>query len=114
MPQQHSLHLHFSSTTVLGAGDSLTAEELARACGAQLDWVRQLAEAGILSAPPERPPSSWRFQSEDLQQALEVRRLQRDFDAGLDAAALMLDMGREIRRLRSIVQALGGELPRGD
>lgn len=109
----HSHTVTFSAT-IVGAGDPLTAEQLARACGAPLDWVRQLADAGILEAPRELPPQSWRFHSEDLHQALELRRLQRDFDAGLDAAALMLDMGREIRRLRALLAALGGERPAQD
>lgn len=98
---------HVTATTVVGSSDPLTTEQLARACGAHVDWVRQLAEAGILQVPENRPPTAWLFYSEDLQQALEARRLQRDFDATLDAAALMLDMGREIRRLRALLAAHG-------
>jgi len=101
------MSFHVTATTLVGSADPLTAEQLARACGAHVDWVRQLAEAGILSVPQDRPPTAWLFQSEDLQQALEARRLQRDFDATLDAAALMLDMGREIRRLRALLAAHG-------
>lgn len=96
-----------TATTVVGSSDPLTVEQLARACGAHVDWVRQLAEAGILKVPDDHPPTAWLFHSEDLQQAIETRRLQRDFDATLDAAALMLDMGREIRRLRALLSAHG-------
>ena len=96
-----------TATTVVGSSDPLTVEQLARACGAHVDWVRQLAEAGILQPPQGRPPTTWLFYSEDLLQALEARRLQRDFDANLDATALMLDMGREIRRLRALLAAHG-------
>lgn len=105
---QETTHVRITATTVVGSSDPLTAEQLARACGAHVEWVRQLAEAGILQPPADRPPSAWLFHGEDLRQALEVRRLQRDFDAGLDAAALMLDMSREIRRLRSLLAAVDG------
>ncbi len=98
--------VRITATTIVGSADPLTAEQLARACGAHVEWVQRLAEAGILQPPADRPPSDWRFHGEDLRQALEVRRLQRDFDAGLDAAALMLDMSREIRRLRSLLAAV--------
>jgi chaperone modulatory protein CbpM len=100
--------VHLTATTVVGSTDPLTAEQLARACGAHIEWVRQLAEAGILQTPADQPPAAWRFRSEDLGHALEVRRLQRDFDASLDAAALMLDMGREIRRLRARLATFHG------
>ncbi|MES2184317.1 MAG: chaperone modulator CbpM [Pseudomonadota bacterium] len=96
-----------TATTVVSASHPLTTEELARACGAHLEWVRQLADVGILEAPIDTPPEQWRFHSEDLQRALEARRLERDFGAGLDAAALILDMGREIRRLKSLLVAHG-------
>ncbi len=96
-----------TATTVVSADHPLSAEELARACGAHLDWVRQLADAGILQPPKAAPVPDWRFHSEDLRSALEVRRLERDFDAGIDAAALILDMGHEIRRLKALLSAHG-------
>ncbi|MCZ2495500.1 MerR family transcriptional regulator [Xylophilus sp. Kf1] len=96
-----------TATTVVDASAPLTVEQLAQACGAHVDWVRQLVDAGIVQMPDDRPPTAWLFHSEDLRQALEARRLQRDFDATLDAAALMLDMGREIRRLRALLAAHG-------
>lgn len=96
------------TTTALGLAHPLAAHELAHACGAELEWVVQLVEVGIveLSAPSTRP-DEWRFQSADLQQALAARRLERDFGVGLDAAALILDLQREVRRLRSVLHAQG-------
>jgi len=44
----------------------------------------------------------------DLQRALDARRLQHDFGAGLDAVALILDLSQEVRRLKAQLRALGG------
>ncbi len=98
------------TTTALGIAHPLAAHELAHACGAGIDWVVQLVEVGIVEAPaPARDPEDWRFQSADLQRALAVRRLERDFGVGLDAAALILDLQREVRRLKAVLQAQGLE-----
>ncbi len=101
-----SVQVH--SVTVVGASDPLDAAALAHACGAGVDWVVQLVEVGIIELPaPRGRPESWRFRSSDLQQALEARRLERNFGAGLDAAALILDLQRELRHLRSVLAAQG-------
>ena len=97
-----------TTTTALSLAHPLAAHELAHACGAEIAWVVQLVEVGIveLSAPSPRP-DEWRFQSADLQQALAARRLERDFGVGLDAAALILDLQREVRRLKAMLHAQG-------
>lgn len=85
----------------------VAAQDLAHACGADLDWVAQLVEWGIVADQPgATSPQEWRFQSTDLQCALEAARLQRDFGVGLDAAALILDLQHEVRRLKGALQAL--------
>ncbi|WP_326536024.1 chaperone modulator CbpM [Pseudorhodoferax sp.] len=84
----------------------LRADELARAAGDRLEWVLELVEAGVIApTAPEAPRAQWVFRSEALHGALQVRRLQRDFDVGVDAAALIVDLQREVRRLRAL---LGG------
>ena len=103
------------SVTVVGAEQALDAEELARACGAEQAWVVQLVRVGIVETQhgqgegrqAAEDPRAWRFDSQALRLALEARRLQHDFDASLDAAALILDMSREIQRLRSRLRVLG-------
>lgn len=95
--------------TVVCASDPLGADELAHACGADLAWVVQLVEVGIVAAPAEGAPDRWHFHSADLERALAARRLERDFEVGLDAAALILDMQRELRRLRGLLAAQGLE-----
>ena len=99
----------FSATvTALDAAHPLAVRDIAHACGAEVEWVSQLVEIGIVEAtPPEAQPDGWRFRSADLQRALEARRLERDFGVGLDAAALILDLQREVRHLRAVLHARG-------
>ncbi|CAB3714081.1 Chaperone modulatory protein CbpM [Achromobacter deleyi] len=99
--------LVITSATVVGKSQPLSADDLARACGAEVEWVAQLVEVGIVEAAGPQP-AQWRFYSVDLQRALDARRLQRDFGAGLDAVALILDLSQEVRRLKAQLRALGG------
>jgi chaperone modulatory protein CbpM len=86
----------------------LTLRELARAVGAEEGWVVQLVEVEILHVDaPADPPQRWHFRSADLQRALAARRLERDFGANLDAAALILELQQEIGRLRALLGAHG-------
>ncbi len=92
----------------LSAYDSLSVSELARACGAETDWVLQLVEVGIIeSHPPAERLADWRFEDKALRCALKARRLQRDFGVELDAAALILDLENEIRRLKAVLVMRG-------
>ncbi|MDR1968509.1 MAG: chaperone modulator CbpM [Burkholderiaceae bacterium] len=93
-----------TTLTVLGASHPLATAELAHACGAEIAWVVQLVEVGIIEsrAPGERP-EQWRFHSSDLRCALDARRLVRDFGVNLDAAALILDLQHEVRRLKAML-----------
>jgi len=82
--------------------------ELARAVGAEDQWVLRLVEVEILQVDtPGEPPDRWHFRSADLQRALAARRLERDFGANLDAAALILELQQEIRRLHGLLGAHG-------
>jgi len=94
------------TVTAISDAQPLAAHELAHACGAEVEWVMQLVDVGIVQAEgAERPPQEWRFQSAALQCALEARRLERDFGASLDAAALIIDLEREVRRLKAVLGA---------
>jgi len=82
----------------------LRIAELAHAAGSRVEWVLELVEAGVIHpAAPEAPREQWTFHSEALQRAVNTRRLQRDFDVGVDAAALILDLQQEVRRLRALL-----------
>ena len=96
-----------AAATVLDAAP-LTLRELARAVGAEDRWVVRLVEVEILHVDaPADPPERWHFRSADLQRALAARRLERDFGANLDAAALILDLQAELRRARALLGAHG-------
>ncbi|MES2950343.1 MAG: chaperone modulator CbpM [Pseudomonadota bacterium] len=83
----------------------LSVDALAHACGADTNWVSQLVACGIVEGPSvAAQPHEWRFDSADLQCALEARRLERDFGVGLEAAALILDLEHEVRRLKAALQ----------
>jgi chaperone modulatory protein CbpM len=97
-----------TTATAISASQPLAASELAHAVGADTAWVVQLVEVGILHIETaETQPERWQFSSTDLQHALEARRLERDFGVGLDAAALILDLQHEVRRLKAVLQARG-------
>lgn len=95
-----------TTATAISASQPLAATELAHAVGADTAWVVQLVEVGILRIESaETRPERWQFSSTDLQCALEARRLERDFGVGLDAAALILDLQHEVRRLKAVLHA---------
>lgn len=103
-----SSHTTVSVETIVAISSEhpIAAHELAHACGASIEWVVQLVEVGIVETPPAAsPPDAWHFYSTDLQNALEARRLERDFGVGLDAAALILDLQHEVRRLKAALLA---------
>ena len=93
-------------TVVIGTEHPIAALDLAHACGASVEWVVQLVEVGVVEpASMVSPPDTWLFYSADLQNALEIRRIERDFGVGLEAAALILDLQHEVRRLKAALQA---------
>lgn len=101
-----TVRVSVSATVAISHDNPIAIHELAHACGASVEWVVQLVEVGIVDAPAVVGSSeAWRFQSVDLQNALEARRLERDFGVGLEAAALILDLQREVRRLKAAMLA---------
>ena len=100
--------LVITSATVVGKTQPLSADDLARACGQEVEWIARLVEVGIVSASARRP-AEWRFYSIDLQRALDAQRLERDFGASLDAVALILDLSQEVRRLKAQLRVLGAD-----
>ena len=96
----------FDTTVTVIDTSPLTVRELARAVGAEDQWVLRLVEVEILHVDePTAPPERWHFRSADLQRALAARRLERDFGANLDTAALILELQSELRRVRSVLAA---------
>lgn len=83
----------------------LTLQELAQAIGQDDQWVILLVQADILSVDSAEP-TQWRFLGEHVSRARRAYRLHRDFEAGLPAVALMLDMLDELQQLRQQVSYL--------
>ncbi|MBC7453842.1 MAG: MerR family transcriptional regulator [Massilia sp.] len=91
---------------------ALNVDELARACEVEPAWVLRHVEAGVLGEQVRIDAvlvSSCRFRSGDLLRARRLLSLERAFDANEDIAALVLDLGDEIHRLRARLRVLGEE-----
>lgn len=91
---------------VIGDEGVLTAEELARACRADVSWIAELTEVGVLD-PEGEEQSGWRFGATDLTVARRAARLQQDFSVSTEAVAVMLDLLAEIERLRDRLKRAG-------
>ena len=87
----------------------LDLDELARACGVEREWVERHVQAGVLGDESAVEMTGVRFHSGDLVRALRLLRVEREFDADEYLAGLVVDMGEEIRRLRSRLRVLGYE-----
>lgn len=86
---------------------ALSLEELARACAVEPDWVVRHVRAGVLGSGDSVEVSTWHFQSHDLARARRLLSVESAFDANEDIAALVLDLGDEIHRLRTRLRVLG-------
>jgi chaperone modulatory protein CbpM len=80
----------------------LTLEELCRACAVHPDWVDARVRAGLLAPriEPGAPADSWRFDAALLVRLRVMYRIERDFDAVPELAALVADLQEELHRLR--------------
>jgi chaperone modulatory protein CbpM len=87
---------------------ALDLEELARACDVEPEWVVRHVRAGVLGAGDSVEVTTWRFRSTDLVRARRLLSVEQVFDANEDIAALVLDLGDEIHRLRERLRVLGG------
>jgi chaperone modulatory protein CbpM len=88
---------------------ALTLDELALACQVEPDWVIRHVHAGVLGDDSSFEVTTIRFRSGDLVRARRLRNLEQAFDANEDIAALVLDLGDEIHRLRTRLRVIGGE-----
>jgi chaperone modulatory protein CbpM len=92
--------------SVIGDEAVLSLEDFTRACPAEVSWIAELVAMDVLS-PEGVEQLTWRFRAADLTRARRVARLQRDFDASLDAAAVILDLLAKIERLRARLARAG-------
>ena len=88
---------------------ALSLDELAQACAVEPDWVVRHVRAGVLGSGDSVEATTWHFHSNDLVRARRLLSVESAFDANEDIAALVLDLGDEIHRLRARLRVLGGE-----
>jgi chaperone modulatory protein CbpM len=89
---------------------ALSVEELARACDVEAEWVVRHVRAGVLGGDIDASAlERLQFGSGDLVRARRLLSLESVFDANEDIAALVLDLGDEIHRLRARLRVLGAE-----
>ncbi len=84
---------------------ALDLEAFAAACGAEVEFVRLLVEEGLVQPVALQPV--WSFSGEALSRVRRIRRLQHDFEANLQSAAVMLELIDEVERLRATLQRAG-------
>jgi chaperone modulatory protein CbpM len=85
---------------------ALTLEEMAHACAVEPEWLVHHVRSGILLGGTVTHPEAWRFTSVDLVRARQIRRIEQDFDANEDLAALVVDLSEEVQRLRTRLRVL--------
>jgi chaperone modulatory protein CbpM len=86
----------------------LTVAQVAGACSVHVDWVTRHVDDGVLTVAAIAG-SEWLFSTRDLRRARRIRRLERDFDAGPELAALVADLLDEVGTLRARLREAGLE-----
>lgn len=84
----------------------LTLDELCNVGAVDPDWVRERVDAGLLAAVSQAS-DPWRFEPRVVERVRCMVRLERDFDAVPELAALVADLETEIRHLRARLRAAG-------
>lgn len=87
----------------------LDLDALCRAADVPPDWVRRRADEGLLPMAPQGAHDAWRFDAALLHRVRCMVRIERDFDAVPELAALVADLEAEIERLRRRLHALGAD-----
>lgn len=87
----------------------LSLEQLAYAGAVTPAWVLSRLEQGILTVSGRSGTlaTEWRFSSRDLRRLRQVRRLEQDFDANPELAALVADLMEEVAILRTRLRRTG-------
>ena len=83
--------------------DTLSLQDLARACRRAPEWVRDHVEAGVIETITHvstRHADEWHFTSTTLVRARRIAQLETTFDADPHLAALAADLMEEVQQLR--------------
>lgn len=93
----------------LDARESLTASELARACGLSAEELGELVEYGALT-PIRRSQAEYVFSADCVLPLRAAGRLRKDFDMDLFAVAILLGYLNRIEALEREVKSLRAQL----
>ena len=85
---------------------ALDLEQLCRLAGVDARWLQQRVTEGFVSVSTHVEGDGWRFDALALRRVQRLVRLERDFDAVPELAALVADLEDEIRTLRARLQRL--------
>jgi chaperone modulatory protein CbpM len=84
----------------------LTLEQVAAACAVEPEWLARHLDEGLFPQVASIA-GTWRFSSANLVRARRMRRLERDFDAVPELAALVADVLEEMDELRVRLRRVG-------
>jgi chaperone modulatory protein CbpM len=94
------IEIHVQSTDL-----QLTLDELCRLGAVTPQWVAEHLEAGLIeAASAER--EGWQFDVTSVERVRCIARLERDFEAVPELAALVADLQDEIAQLRAQLKRL--------
>lgn len=96
-------HVEITVETMAGR---VTLEELCRVSAVEPQWVVEHLQAGLISAEPAER-DTWHFDAMVVERVRCMARLERDFDAVPELAALVADLQDEIARLRAQLRRSG-------
>ena len=91
---------------ILEEQTGLTLEELCQACMAQVDFIAELVDEGVLT-PMGHAQDQWRFTGIQLRHASVAVHLRRDLGVNVAGAALALQLLDELEALRAQLRAAG-------
>ena len=86
----------------------LTLDDLCRLNAVPAQWVTDRVGEGLLPTRGDSP-ATWRFDAVAVHRARRMVRIERDFDAVPELAALVADLHDEIERLRARLRRAGLE-----
>lgn len=86
----------------------LDLEQCCRSAGVDAQWLQQHIAEGFVNASAGTG-GQWRFDAIALRRVRRLVRLERDFDAAPELAALVADLEEEVRALRARLQRRGLE-----
>ncbi|MDX9875467.1 MAG: chaperone modulator CbpM [Spongiibacteraceae bacterium] len=87
-------------TGVLVEESWTTLEQAAAVCCVEVEWLVQHVESGLLPGA-DQTGGTWRLSTTAVRHAQRMRRIERDFDAVPELAALVADLQEELDRLRT-------------